>query len=63
MWMAAQKEAVDSERPVLAPLSHPCPSPEPADEEQVEVCQSFLSAKAKAPLEPQPEAVEEMAAA
>ncbi|KAL4426118.1 hypothetical protein ABPG77_002704 [Micractinium sp. CCAP 211/92] len=34
-----------------------------SDEEQVEVCQSFLSAKAKAPLEPQPEAVEEMAAA
>lgn len=35
----------------------------PAEEEQVEVCQSFLSAKAKAPLEPQPEAAEEMAAA
>ncbi|KAL4452155.1 hypothetical protein ABPG75_007817 [Micractinium tetrahymenae] len=34
-----------------------------SEEEQVEVCQSFLSAKAKAPLEPQPEAAEEMAAA
>lgn len=44
-------------------LTHPSAGRLPAEEEQVEVCQSFLSAKAKAPLEPQPEAAEEMAAA
>lgn len=43
-------------RPPSTHRSCPSPSIAPAEEEQIEVASSFMAAKAKAPLMPQPQA-------